>query len=238
MFLIQQANYLELKLFELASLNMNENDFYDGVYREVQDKGLSGWYINESHKALERIPVIQNQPIILEVGGNIGEHVKFVRDNFSKYELTDYRDTNFKPLDNRITFNVANVEKLPYDDQVFDRVISTCLLHHLDDPITALVEMQRVTKIGGVISILIPCDPGFLYRLAKKVGTNKKWNASGIENPTYYHYKQHRNHFPALNVFLEKVFQNDEIEKSYWPLMIRSWNLNLFTTYQIIKKNN
>jgi ubiquinone/menaquinone biosynthesis C-methylase UbiE len=182
--------------------------------------------------------VSQLQPSILEVGGNIGEHIRFVQNSFSKYELTDYRDTNVKPLDNRITFKVANVQKLPYKDQTFDRVISTCLLHHLDDPIAALSEIQRVTKIGGVISILIPCDPGFLYRFAKKLGTNKKWSASGINNPIYYHYKQHRNHFPALDVFLEEVFQNSEIKKRYWPLMIRSWNLNLFTTYQIIKKNN
>ncbi len=236
MFSIQPASYPELKVFELVTLNMNENEFYDGVYREVQDKGLSGWYINQSHKALERIPATQHQPSILEVGGNIGEHVKFVRNNFSKYELTDYRNTKFKPLDNRVTFNVANVENLPYEDQTFDRVISTCLLHHLVDPIAALLEMQRVTKTGGIISILVPCDPGFLYRLAKKVGTNKKWNESGIESALHYHYQQHRNHFPALDVFLDKVFENDKIEKSYWPLIFRSWNFNLFTTYQIIKK--
>jgi ubiquinone/menaquinone biosynthesis C-methylase UbiE len=237
MFLILQASYLALEVFELGMMKMNEKEFYEGVYREVQDKGVSGWYINQSHKALERIPVPQDQPSILEVGGNIGEHVKFVGGNFSTYELTDYRDTKFKSTDNRVTFNVANVENLPYEDETFDRVISTCLLHHLSDPIAALREMQRVTKIGGVISILIPCDPGFLYQLAKKVGTNRKWNKSGIESPAYYHYQQHRNHFPALDIFLDKVFENDKIEKSYWPLIFRSWNLNLFTTYQIIKNN-
>lgn len=215
---------------------MEENDFYAGVYRKVQDQGLSGWYISQSHKALERLPEVRNVETILEVGGNIGEHINFVSRTFSKYTLTDYRDTGFLSSDSKIEFKAANVEKLPFENTTFDRVISTCLLHHVNDPILALNEMRRVTKSGGLISILIPCDPGFLYRLAKKFGTNKKWGDGGITNPTFYHYKQHRNHFPALNIFVKEIFKDDEINIKFWPSPIKSWNFNFFVTYQISKK--
>lgn len=52
---------------------MKEEDFYGGIYREVQDFGVTGWYVRTSHKLLERGLPNTQEPKILEVGGNIGE---------------------------------------------------------------------------------------------------------------------------------------------------------------------
>ena len=214
---------------------MDENEFYFGVYRDVQDNGLSGWYIRQSHRSLEQLPIVQSGQVILEVGGNIGEHIQFVDQNYSAYTLTDYRDTKFASKNSKIQFRVADVENLPFPEESFDRTISTCLLHHVGDPIKALNEIRRVTRAGGMISLLIPCDPGLAYRLAKKLGASKKWKESGIQDPNFYHYTQHRNHYPGLDAFVHKVFKIDKIIKRNWPLPLNSWNLNLFTTYQIKK---
>jgi phosphatidylethanolamine/phosphatidyl-N-methylethanolamine N-methyltransferase len=214
---------------------LNENDFCSGVYREVQDRGLSGWYVRQSHISLERLPDESHGLKILEVGGNIGEHINYVNQSFSTYTLTDYRDTKFTSTDKRILFKVADVEKLPFSDNEFDRTLSTCLLHHVGNPLIALNEIRRVTKVGGIISLLIPCDPGLAYRIAKKIGVSKKWKVNGISSPEFFHYSQHRNHYPGLNSFINEVFKKDIVLKKNWPFPLNSWNLNLFSTFQIVK---
>jgi len=217
---------------------MDESDFYEGVYRDVQDTGISGWYVRKSHKTLERGFSKMLQPRILEVGGNIGEHIHFVSEDFLSYTLTDYRQTTFKSENEKINFLIADVHNLPFKEDTFDRTISTCLLHHLDDPKKALEEMRRVTVHNGLISILVPCDPGFASRFAKKIGPSRKWRAAGISNPDFFHYLQHRNHFPGVMSAIDEVFGGDKLKKRFWPLGVRSWNINLYSTNQIrvIKK--
>jgi len=212
---------------------MNEQDFYRGIYREVQDSGLSGWYVRKSHKLLERCFLNIKEPKILEVGGNVGEHIQFVSKNYASYILTDHRQTGFKGQNDKIQFQIADVECLPFESDTFDRTISTCLLHHLDEPKLALEEMRRVTKHNGLISILVPCDPGLAYRFAKSIGPSRKWRRAGISNPKFYHYTQHRNHFPGIESIIQEVFGTDDLQIRYWPFRIKTWNINLFTTSQI-----
>lgn len=212
---------------------MKEQDFYSGIYREVQDIGVSGWFVRKSHKLLERgLPNFQ-EPKILEVGGNIGEHIRFVAENYASYVLTDYRQTGFNSQNTKIWFQIADVERLPFESETFDRTISTCLLHHVNDPKLALEEMRRVTVHNGLISILVPCDPGLAYRFAKSVGVYEKWRRAGILNPKFYHYVQHRNHFPGIESIILEVFGTDDLQIRYWPFRIKSWNINLFTVSQI-----
>jgi phosphatidylethanolamine/phosphatidyl-N-methylethanolamine N-methyltransferase len=213
-------------------------EFYDESYRKLQSQGLIGWYITKSHLALEKQSKAKQSKAkqsILEVGANIGEHLRFVPDTFSSYRLTDFRDTGYKSQDSRVVFEVVNVESMPYKAESFDRVISTCLLHHLDNPIKGLIEMRRVTKRGGQISILLPCDPGIMYRAGKGMRFKSKWNDIGIEDVKYFHYEQHRNHYPGIRSYIGEVFKADRIHVSNWPLLLPFWNLNLFSVITIEK---
>lgn len=79
-----------------------------------------------------------------------------------------------KPKQNEI-HEIAGVMQLKYVDGLFGQAILTCLLLHLANPKTALLEIQRVTKsTGGVIVILIPCEPGPLLKLSIKFLTARK----------------------------------------------------------------
>jgi ubiquinone/menaquinone biosynthesis C-methylase UbiE len=212
---------------------LDENGFYQGLYREVQDSGIVKWYVAKTHSMLESGALKGERLSILEIGGNLGEHLHFVRSDFSSYLITDYRDTNPSFTDSRVSFQIADAHDLPFQDSTFDRVIVTCVFHHLDFPQTALEEILRVVKNEGQISVLIPCDPGLFYRVAKIIGPARKWKKSGIKNPRYYHYQQHKNHFPGLlSIFMEKC-ENSKVSVNYWPLKIKSWNLNLFTVLQM-----
>lgn len=52
-----------------------------------------------------------------------------------------------------ISFQLANVYELPFDDESFDVVHAHQVLCHLDSPVDALKEMIRVTKKGGFMAL-------------------------------------------------------------------------------------
>ncbi|OHV03860.1 class I SAM-dependent methyltransferase [Mycobacterium talmoniae] len=51
-----------------------------------------------------------------------------------------------------IDFVVADVHALQFDDNTFDVVHAHQVLQHIADPVTALAEMRRVCKPGGVVA--------------------------------------------------------------------------------------
>jgi ubiquinone/menaquinone biosynthesis C-methylase UbiE len=52
-----------------------------------------------------------------------------------------------------LSFRMADVQELPFDNGSFDRVMATQLLLHVPDPQLALAEMHRVLASGGRISV-------------------------------------------------------------------------------------
>jgi len=70
-----------------------------------------------------------------------------------------------------IKFEVGNAGRLRFEDQAFDMVISTGMLHSLKDPIRVLSEMNRVLKKGGRAWIF---DPARIIQYIDR----KKWKAS------------------------------------------------------------
>ena len=52
-----------------------------------------------------------------------------------------------------VAFVLADVERLPFPDARFDRVVSRRAFHHFPDPAPVLTEMARVCAAGGAIVI-------------------------------------------------------------------------------------
>ncbi|QKW21390.1 methyltransferase domain-containing protein [Kitasatospora sp. NA04385] len=52
-----------------------------------------------------------------------------------------------------LSYEVADVYRLPYADGAFDVVHAHQVLQHLADPVAALREMRRVTAPGGVVAV-------------------------------------------------------------------------------------
>src|ERR1700710_2009172 len=52
-----------------------------------------------------------------------------------------------------IVFAVSDVHALDFPDDTFDVVHAHQVLQHLGDPVTALREMRRVTKPGGIVAV-------------------------------------------------------------------------------------
>lgn len=100
---------------------------------------------------------------ILEVGVGIGtDFIQFVRAGSESYgiDLTPQSvDFTKKRLElyklNAKEVRVADAEKIPYDDNLFDLVYSYGVIHHSPDTKKAFEEIIRVTKPGGMCKIMI-----------------------------------------------------------------------------------
>jgi ubiquinone/menaquinone biosynthesis C-methylase UbiE len=52
-----------------------------------------------------------------------------------------------------VTFEQGNIHQLRFDEGTFDAVLAHTLLYHLSDPLSALKELCRVLKRGGIAAI-------------------------------------------------------------------------------------
>lgn len=64
----------------------------------------------------------------------------------------------------RANFQVANAEKLPFADSMFDCVISTDAFEHIPNDKAAATEVKRVLKKDGVFVIYVPTTVGVLSK--------------------------------------------------------------------------
>ena len=179
---------------------------------------------------------------VLEIGAGTGEHLAFVRHGFDQYILSDL-DT--KILDvakgklndkfgNKLIFETQSGAGLSCADNSFDRLIATHVLEHIYQPHLALKEWARVVKHGGILSILIPTDPGLAWRLGRNLGPRKNAIAQGIP----YDYLMAREHVNSCNnlIALLRHYFSERTE-AWWPFPIPSIDLNLFfTCHAVVKK--
>ncbi|NQU37776.1 MAG: class I SAM-dependent methyltransferase [Actinobacteria bacterium] len=215
-------------------MDQSEVDWYDDFYGEVSVSGKPGRTRDILHNLMEKGLVGDTRfPKVLEIGANLGEHLAYVKHDYDEYFLTDVRvPPEF--ADPRITSMEADVHKLPFADDEFDRVVVTCVFHHLPNPGAAFQELRRVTRAGGLITILIPTDPGLGYRTVRTATTVREARKRGIGNAVnVMHSKAHHNHFWALRNLLKDAYKNDSVDALYWPLRIPSWNANLLTVWNI-----
>ena len=213
-------------------------------YNDVYYTGGLGLFERWTHQSLEKGKKIAPQSSILDIGGGNGQHVPFLSGKFSNYTILDLLDHSQKlnPVINgedipKIHFVLGNAEKLPFDNESFDRVILTCVLHHVDSPAKVLTECRRVLRNGGELSIYLPNDPGMIYRWIRHFGAHKKYaklTKRPIAEIKYLWAIEHQNHVLGISTMIRQMFKGDSIRRRSYPLPLGSWNLNLFQIFQIV----
>jgi phosphatidylethanolamine/phosphatidyl-N-methylethanolamine N-methyltransferase len=125
-----------------------------------------------------------------------------------------------------------DVTRLSFGDASFDRLIACHVLEHLYRPHEVLREWHRVLRRGGTMSILLPCDPGLMWRLGRSFGPRANAERSGIEYD-YWMAREHVNPIGNLVTFIRYYFP--AVRETWYPARIPSTDLNLFYLCHITK---
>jgi SAM-dependent methyltransferase len=219
---------------------MREIPDYHGLYVEGYekhnvDRTLAGRFLQKSHQLLEDLlPADFAADEVVEVGAGSGHHYSYLKRPPRRYYLTDGSETMLAVAARRhaedvsagrIVIEQQDATRLTYEDGRFDRLIATHVLEHIPDPVSVLREWNRVVRPGGLISIVLPCDPGFLWRFGRHFGPRRNARKVGLPYD-YVQAADHVNSIFNLVVFIRHHFE--DVRERWYPARVAVPDVNLF----------
>ena len=114
----------------------------------------------------------------LEIGAGIGAPLAFegtnIRQEYVALELRADHAEVIKRHYPEVRVIVGDCqERIESPDGYFDRAVAIHVLEHLPDLPRALDEIRRVLRPGGSFSVVIPCEGGFAYQMARNVSARR-----------------------------------------------------------------
>jgi SAM-dependent methyltransferase len=165
----------------------------------------------------------------LELGAGIGGHLEFEPLDRQEYHCIELRSAMADEIRRKypsvVTVTGDCQQQIPYDDDYFDRVVAIHVLEHLPNLPAAIHQIDRVLMPGGVFSVVLPCDPGLAYGLARKISAERLFKAK-YKMP--YRWLVRREHVNSPKEILHEIKSKFEVfDMIYFPLMVPVVNLNL-----------
>jgi len=168
---------------------------------------------------------------ILDIGCGSGEYVKsLLKAGYEVKGIDILYNENWKNIDND-SFNVGEINNLPYSYDSFDTLLAFEVLEHLENPDKALKEMYKVTNNNIIISVP-NCKQPEVFRL------------SGL---AYHHWidRTHKQFF-TIETLKEKMQANgfniveENLINPIFPevLSLSSWFIPTFITQIISRLSN
>ena len=210
-------------------------DFYDVIFNR---EGFVGWSYRLTHRAVERAAPMLPEMSILEIGAGTGEHLEFVRPDFASYTMLDLFDAPPNAAwggDPRVSWVTGDACGQAIEDAQFDRVVSMCVLHHVNNPAKALENVRKWLLPGGTFSLFLPSDPGFLNRVNRKLFVNPRARRVGFYDYEIMNAREHRNHFWGLKRELGYQFADYRVRRRFYPFGLPFGDLSLFSVWHFTK---
>ena len=115
----------------------------------------------KTHQKLRRIvsSLIEPDDMVLECACGTGLLSAVIAPKCRQLTATDFSEKMLKKAEKNcrsfrnITYAQADITALSFADGSFDKVVAGNVIHLLDNPVTALRELNRVCKDGGMLII-------------------------------------------------------------------------------------
>lgn len=149
---------------------------------------FENWYNGEVNRKLvvEVASLIEQGDYVLECACGTGMISKGIAPKCKELIATDFSDGMLNQAKKNcdgfknVTIKKANIMKLEYENESFDKIVAGNVIHLLDEPYKALEELLRVCKVGG--AVIIPTyvnnenvgSPSLFIRLLEKFGADFK----------------------------------------------------------------
>jgi ubiquinone/menaquinone biosynthesis C-methylase UbiE len=169
----------------------------------------------------------------LEIGSGLGEHLVYERlSEVQKrnYVALDLRENMIEELKKRfpeITACVGDCQsRLKFTDGYFDRILAIHVLEHLPNLPVTIQEMYRLCdKERGVFSVVIPCEGGMAYSLARRISARRIFEHRYKQPYQWFIEREHINRPEEILEELERFFR--VVHRTFFPIPLSLTFCNL-----------
>jgi len=169
----------------------------------------------------------------LEIGAGIGEHIKYEKmslEQKNNYFAVDIREGMVSKIKETYPYIKASVgdceSRLNFPDNYFDRILAIHVLEHLPNLPAAIEEVHRLcTKPHGVFSVVIPCEGGLVYNIARRLSAQRIFERRYKQSYTWFIEREHVNKPDEIIEELKPYFHIEH--KTYFPWRVPTILCNL-----------
>jgi len=221
-------------MFEKKQFNKLNSLYSTHIY-----KGVNGFLMRYCHRKLECFKRKEKYSKVLEIGAGNTPHLDYLKHDYDEYfiaETSTYALEFYKEMKSVKAYSYDGVN-LPFENNLFDRIIISHCLEHISEPEKFLFEAMNKLRNGGVLSISLPTDPGLLWRLGKiftKYYTAKRTYKISSNEYDYLLATEHINSIFNLISLIRYNYKN-QIKENFLPFKIKLIDLNLFYIVHITK---
>lgn len=177
----------------------------------------------------------------LEIGAGLGAHLNFEKlEEAGQYvalelrpELAEMLKAKFPLVDTTVS---DCQERINFPDHYFDRVLAIHVLEHLPDLPGALDEIRRVLRPDGSFEVVIPCEGGLAYSLARNISARRIFEKRYKQSYDWFVACEHINLPDEIMTELRTRF--DIVHRSYFPLLMPVTTLNLVIGLTLTPKSS
>jgi len=169
-----------------------------------------------------------------------GMHPNLARDMLASpdYHVLELRAEFCKKLAERLPperVHCGDIEqRQPFPDGSFDRLIAIHVLEHLRNLPAALDEISRLLAPDGAFDVVLPCEGGLAYSLARRISSQRMFEQT-FKMP--YEPIIRSEHVSELWEINEELFARFRAEKTrHFPLRVPVDTINIFVGYRLRKK--
>lgn len=207
---------------EIHAEKHNLDKFYNHpnpIFRYIENKRI---------KKLIELAEIKNNDKVIEVGcgaGHILERIiagKLYGIDISEIQIKRAREK----LGSKVELLKAPAEKIPFEDNFFDKILCSEVIEHVLEPVPILIEMKRILKDDGILSLTIPNENliNFTKRALKKTGLMRilepkksGWDLASKNNLDEWHL--HEYNLELIKKQVQGIFKIDRICKIPNPII-------------------
>jgi ubiquinone/menaquinone biosynthesis C-methylase UbiE len=169
----------------------------------------------------------------LEIGAGIGEHLNYEQltpeqeENYHALELRPNMSAEIRRRFPRVqTITGDCQQRIDFPDGHFDRILAIHVLEHLPNLPATVCELHRLCdKERGVLSVVIPCEGGLAYSLARKVSAQRIFEKRYNQPYRWFIEREHVNRPHEILGELRPYFQ--VTRRKFFPLPVPAVFCNL-----------
>jgi SAM-dependent methyltransferase len=201
-------------------------DFQEGWLEVLVDRYTIVEKFNHSYPLRTLTPGVRRT---LEIGAGRGSHLRLENLESQEYVALELNPELAGII--RASYPAVRVivgdcqDQIDFPDAYFDRVLAIHVLEHLPNLPKALDHIHRVLRPTGFLSVLIPCDPGLAYTMARNLSARRIFEKRYKQSYDWFVASEHINR--PEEIILELRSRFSILHQTYFPLKIPIVGLNL-----------